>query len=327
MASASDLAKRALVTLIRLLAGIHCITTDVKRDSPVEGVRQAYRALSRKVHPDRGGTGEDQQKLNAAYEKWSKLLKGTCPAGRPKNGQTRASAKQHADQPARLSALGDGRQAFRIKSAAVLLTYQGVTDVAQWRRLVDLFRGSRPAWKVKLWTATLESNTDGTLHAHLMLQFYGERDCTVQAFCFEGLRPNAQANDTLGEGWCRTPGRHQVSVDRGHFYVWANKKGTVVDDMGCLCVAANYTPSFAEGSCSYVVKAWCGQGGPTAKSDRQTDRDPRLQTDKQKDEPTDRQAGRQTGRQADRQTDRQTDQHTDRQTDRKTDRKTDRQRD
>jgi hypothetical protein len=63
MASASDLAKRALVTLIRLLAGIHCITTDVKRDSPVEGVRQAYRALSRKVHPDRGGKGEDQQKL------------------------------------------------------------------------------------------------------------------------------------------------------------------------------------------------------------------------------------------------------------------------
>ena len=38
--------------------------------------------MSRKVHPDRGGTGEDQQKLNAAYEKWSKLLKGTCPAGR-----------------------------------------------------------------------------------------------------------------------------------------------------------------------------------------------------------------------------------------------------
>ena len=83
MASASDLAKRALVTLVRLLAGIHCITTDVKRDSPVEGVRQAYRALSRKVHPDRGGTGEDQQKLNAAYEKRSKLLEGKCPAGHP----------------------------------------------------------------------------------------------------------------------------------------------------------------------------------------------------------------------------------------------------
>ena len=107
MASASDLAKGALVTLIRLLAGIHCITTDVKRDSPVEGVRQAYRALSRKVHPDRGGTGEDQQKLNAAYEKWSKLLKGTCPAGRPKNGQTRGQSANQAEGPGRLHPRGD----------------------------------------------------------------------------------------------------------------------------------------------------------------------------------------------------------------------------
>jgi hypothetical protein len=125
MASAPDLAKRAVVILMKLLAGMHGITTDVKRDSPDEGVRQAYGALSRKVHPDRGGKGEDQQKLKGAYEKRSQLLKGKCLAGRPKNGETRTSAKQHPDKPAGLSALDDGRQATRINARAMLLTYRG----------------------------------------------------------------------------------------------------------------------------------------------------------------------------------------------------------
>jgi len=111
-------------------------------------------------------------------------------------------------------------------------------------------------WRVRYWTATLETNKDGRHHAHLMLQFFGERDTTVQPFFFEGLRPNAQANDYFGEGWCSKPGRYQVSLDRGHFYVYANKKGTVVDDGSALCVAGNYTPAWTDGASTYVVKAW-----------------------------------------------------------------------
>ena len=55
MASSRDLAKRALVALIKFLAGIYSLTVDVKRESPDEEVRKAYRTLSRKVHPDKGG--------------------------------------------------------------------------------------------------------------------------------------------------------------------------------------------------------------------------------------------------------------------------------
>ena len=85
MASAKDLAKRALVTLIRFLAGVYSSTVVVKRDSTEEDVRKAYRTLSRTVHPDRGGRVADQQQLNAAYEKWSGTLKGKSSAGRPCN--------------------------------------------------------------------------------------------------------------------------------------------------------------------------------------------------------------------------------------------------
>ena len=33
-------------------------------------VREAYRDLSRKVHPDKGGSSDDQKKLNEAYQSW-----------------------------------------------------------------------------------------------------------------------------------------------------------------------------------------------------------------------------------------------------------------
>ena len=68
MASKRDLAKRALVALVKFLAGIYSLTVDVKRESPDEEVRKAYRTLSRKVHPDKGGQKGEQEKLNAAYE-------------------------------------------------------------------------------------------------------------------------------------------------------------------------------------------------------------------------------------------------------------------
>ena len=60
MASAKDLAKRVLVTLIRFLAGVYAIAVVVKRESTDEDVGKAYRTLSRTVHPDRGGLGADQ---------------------------------------------------------------------------------------------------------------------------------------------------------------------------------------------------------------------------------------------------------------------------
>ena len=66
MVSSADLAKRALVTLIKLLATAYRCVLDVTRDSSDQEVTSAYRKLSKKVHPDKGGLEADQKRLNNA---------------------------------------------------------------------------------------------------------------------------------------------------------------------------------------------------------------------------------------------------------------------
>ena len=148
---------------------------------------------------------------------------------------------------------------FRVRAQAVLLTSQGVDAAKEvalqcWARFVKFVKGNLRVWGVKYWTATLETNKDGTHHLHLMLDFYTGAERTARAFSFEGRCPNVSPNDLLGEGWSRSK-QWRVSVDRGHFYVWANKKGTARDIGGDLCVAANYEPAWTGAKETYVVKA------------------------------------------------------------------------
>ena len=75
MVSAVDRAKRALVTLLRLLATAYGCVADVTRDSSDLEIKSAYRKLSRKVHPDKGGLVADQTRLNCAYEGWQNEVK------------------------------------------------------------------------------------------------------------------------------------------------------------------------------------------------------------------------------------------------------------
>ena len=63
-----------------------------------------------------------------------------------------------------------------------------------------------------------------------MLQFAQQRDVTLAGFVFEGLRPNGRPNDLCGEGLCRK--RLQQSIDRGMFFVFADKVGTCRTESG-----------------------------------------------------------------------------------------------
>ena len=159
--SSLDKAKRALMAIIRSLALAYEIWVTVTRESKDAEVSKAYRKLSLKVHPDRGGNVRDQARLNAAHDAWQDLAKARRPVGKPKrDAQTRGSVQVSLS----VAAPQDAPKDFRIQSAAVLLTYQGVEDLDQWARFVSFVStGVRP-WRVELWTVTLETCRDGKYH-------------------------------------------------------------------------------------------------------------------------------------------------------------------
>ena len=72
MVSELDRAKRALVTLLRRLASQYAVTLDLTRDSLDADVRTAYRKVSRKTHPDRGGRERDRESITRERERESK---------------------------------------------------------------------------------------------------------------------------------------------------------------------------------------------------------------------------------------------------------------
>jgi len=69
MVSALDCAKRALVALIRALVTTYGCNIHVTRDSSDAELTKAYRKLSLKVHPDRGGDEERQKERERERER------------------------------------------------------------------------------------------------------------------------------------------------------------------------------------------------------------------------------------------------------------------
>ena len=235
--SLAQKAKRAFVVLLLLLARDFNTILQVNRDSGDQEVEAAFKKLARKVHPDKGGSTEQTQRLNSARDEW----KAAC--GKPA-GPKKADAAKALEELAR-------RRDFTFQGVAVLLTYQGFQDSDHWARFVAFVEQQLPTWGAKHWCATMETCKSKKFHAHLMLQFKAAAKRTTQDFFFEGLKPNASATDLCGEGLCRK--RLQQSVDRGFFYVWADKVGTVRLSSGELCVSGNYSPCWTESLFKYQV--------------------------------------------------------------------------
>ena len=144
---------------------------------------------------------------------------------------------------------------FRIRSEAVLLTFSlGQVDHTVWTRFVAHIQSHRQKWSVKHWSATLEASNGTAVHAHLMLQFHRAVDVPSSTFAFEGVRPNARPSctDFLGERFSKR--NSQPSFDRGFFYVWADKIGTVRQPDGSICVAGDYAPTWTDVKKKYRVK-------------------------------------------------------------------------
>ena len=67
--------KRAFICLLTRLAIKYKLDLDLMRDPNDADVRKLHRKVSRKVHPDRGGSTEDQKKLNVAHDAWEKAVR------------------------------------------------------------------------------------------------------------------------------------------------------------------------------------------------------------------------------------------------------------
>ena len=134
-------AKRAFVALLLYLARHYCLKVPINRESNEKSILAAFRKVALKAHPDKGGSLSHFQQLNDARDAWEKAKK--------KDVKASASASEEINSNAMvLYAKG-----YRINSIAVLLTYQGLTSLADWEDFVVFVSSHSKKWKVRFWTA------------------------------------------------------------------------------------------------------------------------------------------------------------------------------
>jgi hypothetical protein len=146
-ASAGQLAKRAFVAVLLSLASQYGLTVKINRDSPDAPLEAAFRKVVKQAHPDKSGSTDDAQKLQAARDYWTKTR---CASVGPK-------LKEHVQQGLLANGQGSKKQPYRIQSTAVMLTYQSVTGLPQWSRFSKFVEDNVKFWLVCYWCAALET--------------------------------------------------------------------------------------------------------------------------------------------------------------------------
>ena len=68
------------MTVILALAAVYGLVVAITRESDDVAVHAAYRRVVKRAHPDKGGSTESAQKLQAAKEAWLNAQKRTTPA-------------------------------------------------------------------------------------------------------------------------------------------------------------------------------------------------------------------------------------------------------
>ena len=166
-----QVAKRALIKLLLALALTYSVHLQgLTQDSGEHDVLKAYKKLLLKAHPDKGGSVQHAQQLNDLKEAWQKCgsKRGRKKQKEPTTREKRASNKGQSSQAGSSDIVSTNEpsatKGYRIQAAAVLLTYTGVTDMAQWQRFIVFVKGKQSEWKVKYWCITLVACKDGKLH-------------------------------------------------------------------------------------------------------------------------------------------------------------------
>ena len=79
--SAVQTGERALVKVLVALGTAYNVPVRVNRDSADSAVTAAYEKLVLKMHPDRGSTTDEFQKLQDAKQKWDAARQASAPRG------------------------------------------------------------------------------------------------------------------------------------------------------------------------------------------------------------------------------------------------------
>ena len=122
MPSVLDVAKRALVKVLKKLAVKYGVKLKLTRDSTQKDVNAAFKKVSLRAHPDKGGEKTDFQNLSNANDSWQEALQNKGTPGRP---STEVGVPRPTTAVGSVSASLEEKKKFRVHSQAVLLTYQG----------------------------------------------------------------------------------------------------------------------------------------------------------------------------------------------------------
>ncbi|MDP7561106.1 MAG: hypothetical protein QF745_11270 [Planctomycetota bacterium] len=142
-----QLLKRALVSVLLEVARTYCLDLSLSRDSADADVKKAIRRVIVKAHPDKpGGSVSATVRLNEAWAKWCEAARDKGKAGRPTNASTGGAL---------VPAAARKRKGYRIQSAAVMLTYQGVAGVSDWHAFLEFVARPIRQRSSGLWGPTL----------------------------------------------------------------------------------------------------------------------------------------------------------------------------
>ena len=149
----AQLARRALVKVLLSLASVYAVLLSVTRDSNDADVLAGYKKLIRKVHPDKGGRTEDAQRLQSAKDAWDATKQGAKQSGRPRTDRARNNDAHAQSQSTGMDVTDPEHvlNAYRIQSKAMMLTYNGVLDLAQRHRFVAHVHANVRKRDVKHW--------------------------------------------------------------------------------------------------------------------------------------------------------------------------------
>ena len=108
MSSRSQLAKRAFVKVLLVLAATYGFSLHINRDSGDDAVSAAYRRVMKRVHPDKGGAVADAQRLQTAKEEWDGAKRGSAGGRRPREAPSQPDTLMVAS-PVRMRGFSDHR--------------------------------------------------------------------------------------------------------------------------------------------------------------------------------------------------------------------------